>query len=89
MSDVLQTLVTALAALGAVLGAIVLAGRVARQVRSPVGRRLLLRETIALDRARRLTVVACDGRELLLLTGGGADVVVGWLPAAPADGGVQ
>lgn len=48
------------------------------------GRRLLLREAVALDRTRRLHLVACDGRDLLLLTGGGADVVVGWLPAPDA-----
>ena len=75
------TLVSAIAALGAVLALVLLAGRVARLTRSPAGRRLALLETLALDRSRRLSIVRCDGRELLLMTGGGSDTVVGWLPA--------
>jgi flagellar protein FliO/FliZ len=34
-----------------------------------------------LDGRRRLVLVSCDGRTLLLLTGGPQDVVLGWLPA--------
>ena len=48
--------------------------------RPGAGRRSQQRETLALDRTRRLHLVACDGRDLLLLTGGATDVVVGWLP---------
>lgn len=84
---------TALGALAAVLGLVwagargVRAAGLGRAVkpawlaRPTAGRRLLLREALALDRTRRLQIVACDGRDLLLLTGGGADVVVAWLPA--------
>lgn len=75
------SLVSALAALGAVLALVLLAGRAARLTRRPTGRRLALLETLALDRSRRLSIVRCDGRELLLVTGGGSDTVVGWLPA--------
>ena len=39
-----------------------------------------LAAVLALDGRRRLHRVACNGREVLLLTGGGTDVVVGWLP---------
>jgi flagellar protein FliO/FliZ len=41
---------------------------------------------LALDSGRRLHLVRCEGRDVLLLTGGPQDVVVGWLPdreAAP------
>jgi len=33
---------------------------------------------IALDSRRRLYLIECQGRRVLLLTGGGQDVVVGW-----------
>lgn len=49
-------------------------------------RRLAVQEVLALDPKRRLVVIRCDGRDLLLLTGGAADVPLGWLPAAaPGD----
>lgn len=76
-------LLTAAAALAGVLAALVLALRglrAAAMARGP-GRRLAVEEAVALDARRRLVLVRCDGRVLLLLTGGGADVVVGWLPA--------
>ncbi len=85
MSAFLQAILTAGAALGAVLGIIVLAGRGARMLRlarPTVGRRLILREALALDRTRRLHLIACDGRELLLMTGGGTDQFVAWLSDA-------
>ena len=90
MSDMLQTILTAGAALAAVLGAIVLAGRGARFMRlarPETGRRLAVREALTLDRTRRLLLVSCDGRDLLLLTGGSTDQVVAWLPAADAPPG--
>ncbi len=83
----LQTL-TAVGALGLVLGLVWLFARVVRAAglaRQPGARRLLLREALALDRTRRLHLVACDGRDLLVLTGGGADVVVGWLPVGQGE----
>lgn len=88
MSSFLQTALTAAAALGAVLGIILLVGRGVRAFRltpNLAGRRLRLRESLALDRTRRLQVVSCDGRDLLLLTGGGSDQVVGWLPVPSAE----
>jgi len=84
--DSLQTL-TAFGALAVVLGLVWLGARGVRAAglaRPGTGRRLQLREALALDRTRRLHLVACDGRDLLLLTGGGADVVVAWLPARAA-----
>ena len=84
MSLPISSLFTAAAALLAVLALVVLAGRGARLTglgRPGRAARLEVRDTLALDRARRLHVVRCDGRDLLLLTGGGSDLVVGWLPA--------
>ena len=80
-------LLTAVGALGLVIGMVWLLARMALAAglaRQPGARRLQLREALALDRNRRLHLVACDGREVLVLTGGGADVVVGWLPAVQA-----
>jgi hypothetical protein len=79
------SIVTAVAALAAVVGLVLLAGRAARATgfaRLASSSRLVLRDSVALDRARSLRIVSCDGRDLLLLVGGSADVVVGWLPGA-------
>lgn len=71
----------ALLALALVLALAWAAARALRGSRlvAPQGRRLEVAETLALDPRRRLLLVRCDGRELLLLTGGGQDAVVGWL----------
>lgn len=85
MSALIQTVAIAGAALAAVLGMVVLAGRGARMLRlaqPAVGRRLVLGETLVLDRTRRLQLVSCDGRELLLLIGSSSEQVVSWLPPA-------
>jgi flagellar protein FliO/FliZ len=82
-----STLFTALAALAGVLGLIWLATRAARRgglATRPAGtraRRLVVHDSVALDGRRRLTLVRCDGKCVLLLTGGAADVVVGWVEA--------
>ena len=96
MPSVSGSLLPALASLLAVLGLVILAGRAVRRwgglgrgwrpgLLAPTGARLAVAETLALDRVRRLTVVRCDGREVLLVTGGPRDLVVGWL-AAPGEG---
>lgn len=83
----------AVAALGAVVLLAFVALRGLRAVALGVGkpggrpaRRLSVREVLPLDPKRRLVVVRCDGRELLLLTGGTADLSLGWLPTAAQDG---
>jgi flagellar protein FliO/FliZ len=77
------SILTAIAALVAVLALIWLAGRAARfsgmAQRPASGRLLEVQDVIALDARRRLHVVKCEGRRVLLLTGGAQDVVVGWL----------
>lgn len=82
----LTTFLTAAAALAAVIGLVLLAGRAARATgigRIGANARLAVRESMAIDRTRTLRIVSCDGRELLLLVGGGADLVIGWLPSGP------
>jgi len=82
MSLPFSNMLVGLAALTAVLILVLLSGRAARTIlarRPQAGRRLAILETLALDPRRRLLLIACDGREALLLTGGPADLVVGWL----------
>ncbi len=83
-----SSLLTAVAALLVVVGLIWLVGRAARlsglTLRRPAGGRLAILDTVPLDARRRLHLVRCDSRQVLLLTGGGQDVVVGWLPLAKA-----
>ncbi len=43
------------------------------------GRTLILRESIALDPRRRVHLVQCGQRQVILLTGGGQDIVIGWM----------
>jgi flagellar protein FliO/FliZ len=59
-----------------------LAGRAVRLsglARRPANGRLLsVQDVIALDARRRLYLIECQDRRVLLLTGGSQDVVVGW-----------
>jgi len=80
----LSALLSALAALLAVIALIWLAARGARLAGftppPATGRTLQTLDSIALDSRRRLHLVACHDRQVLLLTGGTTDLVVGWLP---------
>ena len=82
--------VTAAVALAVVLGLVWLGARVLRQggwaTHAAGARVLVLRDVLALDARRRLHVVRCDGRDVLLLTGGPQDLVVGWLEHGAPDG---
>jgi flagellar protein FliO/FliZ len=87
MTEALASVPAAAAALAAVLALVLLLARLARRRLLPqirTGRRLALQESMALDSKRRLCLVTCDGRPLLLLIGGAQDIVVGWLPAEGA-----
>lgn len=83
MMSLIPSIATAVVALLAVLALIWIASRAARVggigSRRTTGRLLQLEEAIALDQRRRLHLVSCAGRRVLLLTGGGHDLVVGWL----------
>ncbi len=80
----LSSLLTAVAALVVVLALVWLGARAARftgLAPRPTGTRILaLQDAIALDSRRRLLVVRCGAQDVVLLTGGAQDVVVGWLP---------
>ena len=82
-------LLSALAALLVVLALIWLAGRGARLVgftpRPATGRMLRITDAVSLDSRRRLHLVACGDRQVVLLTGGGTDLVVGWLASPSSD----
>ncbi len=90
MASPFVTTLTALAALAVVLGLVWLASRAARwgglAPRQTGARRLVVQDAIALDARRRLTLVRCDDRSVLLLTGGTQDVVVGWLRQSSVAG---
>jgi flagellar protein FliO/FliZ len=77
------SILTAVTALAAVLALIWLAGRAARfggmAQRPANGSLLIVQDVIALDTRRRLHLVKCEDRRVLLLTGGTQDIVVGWL----------
>ncbi|MFT8246725.1 flagellar biosynthetic protein FliO [Roseomonas sp. BN140053] len=77
-----STWLLSIAGLAVVLGALWLLARGARAAGlapGAAGRRLALQESTAIDTRRRLHLVRVDGREVLILTGGGQDAVVGWL----------
>jgi flagellar protein FliO/FliZ len=84
-----SSILTVAATLVAVLALIWLAGRAARfsgLARRPASGRLLsVQDVIALDSRRRLYLIECQDRRVLVLTGGGQDVVVGWPGEHPPD----
>jgi flagellar protein FliO/FliZ len=89
MANSLTTLLTSAVALAGIVGVILLIGRALRftsfvKPRSSGGT-LIVKDSIALDARRRLHLVQHGDRQVLLLTGGESDVVVGWLdgPKSP------
>lgn len=79
------SVIWALGALVAVLALVWMAQRIikaagpfAMRPRGEAGRMVFV-QALPLDQRRRLHLIRCDGRHVLLLTGGGSDVVVGWL----------
>jgi len=83
MNSGLSQLLTAAGALAAVLLLIVGAARLLRPNTWPrpaqATKLLVLRESVPLDTRRRLHLVQCGPRQVLLLTGGAQDLVVGWV----------
>ncbi len=78
-----SSILSAIAALLAVLALVWLTGRLARfggMARRPVnGGLLTVQDVLVLDARRRLHLIKCHDRLLLLLTGGSQDVVIGWI----------
>ena len=71
-----------------VLGLILLLARLLRATGlapQAAGQRLKLQEALALDARRRVIILRCYGREVLLLTGGPQDLCLGWLPPKNED----
>ena len=84
MTGAVEPLLSAGAALAVVLLLIVAAGRLIRlgssTSRAKGGQALLVQESVALDARRRLHLIRCGSRRVLLLTGGAQDLVVDWIP---------
>jgi flagellar protein FliO/FliZ len=81
-----MTVQAILLVVGVLIGIIALIGATAKlfqfsgwRMRSSPGRTLILRESIALDPRRRIHLVQCGQRQVVLLTGGGQDLVIGWM----------
>jgi hypothetical protein len=49
------------------------------RTRPRVARTLILRESIALDARRRIHLVQCGERQVVVLTGGSQDLIIGWM----------
>jgi flagellar protein FliO/FliZ len=78
----IAALVWPLVALIGVVALIFLTQRAVRAsglYRRHTGQRLSVIEALAIDPRRRLHLVRCDDRTVILLTGGTQDLVVGWL----------
>ena len=81
-----MTAPTILLVVGVLIGVLALIGAAAKlfqftswRSQPRAGRTLVLRESIALDPRRRVHLVQCGQRQVILLTGGGQDLVVGWM----------
>ena len=79
-------------ALAVVLGLVWLAALAARSTgiarSGPGERRLSLTQTLVLERERRMHLVRCDGRDLLIVTSAAGGSVLEWLPTRALDEGV-
>jgi len=91
MPEIGWSALTGATTLVAILGGLVLTLRGAQAAGLGRGarRRLLVTEAVALDSRRRVVLLRCDGRGLLLLTGGPQDLVLGWLPTEATAGPPQ
>jgi flagellar protein FliO/FliZ len=82
-----MTIQAALLVSAALIGVIMLIGGAAKLVRAggwrlqpATGRTLCVKESIALDQRRRIHLVQCGQRQVVVLTGGAQDLVIGWMP---------
>lgn len=81
-----MTAQSVLLVIGALIGVLALIGAATRLFQFTLwrsqprpGRTLILCESIALDPRRRIHLVQCGQRQVVLLTGGGQDLVIGWM----------
>jgi flagellar protein FliO/FliZ len=79
-----QSILTGITSLAAIIAFIVLITRLMRHRLLPVtgqaARALKLCETLSIDPRRRVLLLECEGSKVLLLTGGNQDQVLGWMP---------
>ena len=77
------SVISAIGVLAGVIGLALIAGRVIAsfpfKTQGGAGRTLRVRESVALDPRRRVHLLQCGQRQVILLTGGSQDVVVGWI----------
>ncbi len=81
------TIAVALGALAIVLALLAIAHHLAARFKLPqrlagttgAARTLAIEQSLALDPRRRLLLINCEGRQLLLLTGGPQDLLIGWM----------
>lgn len=77
------TIVSAAGVLIGIIALVVGAAKLYRfggwKTQSRSDRTLVLRESIALDPRRRVHLVQCGQRQVVLLTGGAQDLVIGWI----------
>ena len=79
-----QTIAFALATLAGIVLLILGAGRAARATGlARPAQRLRIVDQLSLGRTSTLRIVACDGREMLLLCAAAHDTNLGWLPPSP------
>ncbi len=80
-----QSILVAMVSLAAIIAFLVLGMRLMRQRMMSAGtqstRALKLCETLPIDPKRRIHLLDCEGRKVLVMTGGGGDRVIGWVPA--------
>ena len=82
-----SSITVGLGALAFVVGLLAIAHRLAAHFRLPqrllgnssAAGALVVEQTISLDPRRRLFLINCAGRQLLLLTGGPQDLLIGWV----------
>ena len=82
-----STVALALGALAVVLAMLAIAHHLAARFKLPqrlagttgAARTLAVEQSLALDPRRRLLLIRCEGRRLLLLTGGPQDLLIGWM----------
>ena len=82
-----STIAVALGALAIVLAVLAITYQLAARFKLPgrlagttgAARTLAIEQSLALDPRRRLLLIRCEGRQLLLLTGGPQDLLIGWM----------
>lgn len=87
MSLSFSTISVALGALAIVLAILAVTHQLATRFKLPqrlagtpgAARTLAIEQSLALDPRRRLLLIRCEGRHLLLLTGGPQDLLIGWM----------